>query len=165
VQSGIQIGAASYFVPKADAMIVAVEGGSGIYLFGKNPPAGFGVGGRVEVPIIWGFGVGVGYQSAFVKHPTFPMVTHHAYLSLIYRVDDLPLVIPWAELGGGLLFMVATDRASVTMLETGHFGGGVDFKIGPIVIGATVRYHIYLQTLTVPGAVALGVRVGLRFFE
>lgn len=146
-------------------MIVAVEGGSAIYLFGKNPPAGFGIGGRIEVPIIWGFAAAAGYQGLFVQHPTFPMVTHHGYLAIVYRIDDLPLVIPFAELGGGLLFMVSTDRPSVTMLETGHFGGGIDFKLGPIVIGATVRYHIYLQTLTVPGGVALGLRVGLRMFE
>jgi hypothetical protein len=147
-------------------MIVAAEAGAGVYFFGKNPPAGPGWGGRVDIPILWGFGAAVGYQGVkVVGSSTFPVVTHHPYVALIYRVDDLPLVIPWGELGAGLLFMVPTDRPSITMLETGHFGGGIDFKLGPVVVGATVRYHIYLQTLTVPGAVAFGVRVGLRFWE
>src|SRR5262249_1856303 len=156
---------ASYPLPQASAtvmpislvasastgVIFAAEGGAAVYFFGKNPPGGIGWGGRVDIPILWGFGAAVGYQGGKVLGSAqFPVVNHHPYVALIYRVDDLPLVIPWGELGAGLFFMVSTARPSVTLLETGHFGGGIDFKIGPVVVGATVRYHIYLQTLTVP---------------
>ena len=176
----VQIGLASYSVEPASAtvvpvtlapalvngVIIAADGGGGIYFFGKSPPRGLGWGGRIDVPIIWGFGVAAGYQGVYVRSATFPMVTHHAYASLIYRIDDLPVVIPWGELGAGVMFMVPTQgRPTVTLLQVGHFGGGIDFAIGPVVVGVTVRYHIYLQTLTVPGGLGLGVRVGLRIWE
>jgi hypothetical protein len=154
------------FVPTlTNNVVITAEGGGAIYLFARNPPMGFAWGGRVDVPIIWGFGLAAGYQGAHVKHETFPMVTHHPYLALVYRVDDLPLVIPYGELGAGLLFMVSTARPNTSFLMVGHFGGGIDFKLGPVVVGVTVRYHIYLEQLSVPGGIALGLRVGFRFWE
>jgi hypothetical protein len=146
-------------------MIVSVEPGGSLYFFGRNPPKGLGIGGRIDVPIKWGFGVAAGYQSAFINSATTPLVAHHPYLSLVYRIDDLPIVIPWAELGGGMLFLAHTKTPLVQALFAGHIGAGLDFGISHFIVGFGLRYHAYLETQSFPSGMSLWLRLGFRFLE
>jgi len=146
-------------------MIVSLEPGGSIYFFGKSPPKGIGLGGRVDVPIKWGFGLAAGYASAFVRSATLPMVTHHPYGSIVYRIDDLPYIIPWAEVGAGVVILVATERPLVQTLTAGHVGAGLDFAVGIFIVGFGLRYHAYLETQTFPSGMTLWLRLGFRFLE
>lgn len=152
----------------SQAVVLALEPGGAIYFFGRDPPKGLGGGLRLDIPVLWGFGLAIGYQAVYVASELLPVVAHHPYLSLIYRVDDLPLVIPWGELGAGTLLLQSYDQRArpLDVLLAPHFGGGIDFKLGRFfIVGAVIRYHIYLATGQVPGAVALGLRLGVRLFE
>ncbi len=146
-------------------MIVALEPGGAFYFFGRSPPRGFGLGGRVDVPIKWGFGVAAGYMSTFVQSTTTPLVAHHPYVSAVYRIDDLPLVIPWAEIGAGVTLFVQSRGPLVQTLWSGHLGAGLDFAFSVFVVGLGLRYHAYLETQQFPSGVSLWLRLGFRFWE
>lgn len=145
---------------------IALEPSGGFYFIARDTPRGFGIGGRISVPVIWGFELAGGYQFVNVDTKSLPMVTHHAFGAVAYRLDDLRYVSFWGEFGVGYFQFGFKDQRRVPIDDVAlHVGIGLDtFIFERFLLGAFVRYHIYpLTGLTDwPAGLAAGLRVGVR---
>ena len=162
--------AAFYRLPEASAITVAGEGSGTAYFIGTKTPGGLGGGLRLDQPIIWGFGVGAGYQMVYLFSTAYPWNAHHAYAAIFYRIDDLPVIVPQFEGGAGAAIINNRVNKQQAIEPVFHFGASLDaaFSVAPatkLFVGVFVRYHIYLSSGLVPGAISGGLRAGLKLWE
>lgn len=162
--------AASYFalLPCATAggisgATIAVEPGGGWYFVHQSTPKGVGIGGRLSVPVVWGFEIAAGYTVVDVKSTALPMTTHHAYGALAYRLDDFKYFSPWVELGAGFFRFALHQKGRAPVDDCAlHVSLGADFIWHHLLLGAFARYEIYPLTglTTFPSGMAAGLRIG-----
>jgi hypothetical protein len=145
-----------------------LEPGGAYYYFNSDPPAGLGLGARFDVPLWRGLGLAAGYQFVRCNNIYLPIDTHHAYGSVVYRFDDFRYANPFIEAGAGYFAADYRGQNREPLQDIAlHLGGGVDFTYHRLIIGAFLRYHIYLLSglTNFPASLAAGLRVGFRIFE
>lgn len=128
---------------------------------------GVGIGARAEVPFWRGLEADIGYQFAALSGRNAPNLHHHLYGAIGYRIDSLRFFSPRIEGGGGVT-LLQLRQGGPKLQATGvlHVEVSLDFIIKKIIIGAYARYLIFpSRAMSDPGALSLGLRLGLRTWE